>query len=99
MSFIQIIEFHTKDTEDFQKIDELDRGWEKATAGRSTVGRTIVTRDRNDPNHYVVVVHFDSYDAAMANSALPETAALAETMNSIVERPMSFLDLDVVDDR
>lgn len=96
MSFIQIIDIHTTN---FDEIDALDRAWERDTAGRSTVRRNIVTRDRNDPNHYVVLVFFDCYESAMANSDLPETSALAEKLGALVDGPPSFLDLDVVDDR
>jgi hypothetical protein len=96
MSFIQIIDVHTTN---YDEIDALDRAWERDTAGRSTVRRNIVTRDHNDPSHYVIMVFFDSYESAMANSALPETSALAEKLGALVDGPTSFLDLDVVDDR
>ena len=96
MSFIQIIDVHTTK---FEEIDALDRAWELDTAGRSTVRRTIVTRDHDDPNHHVVVVFFDSHESAMANSDLPETSALAEKIAALVDGPATFLDLDVVDDR
>lgn len=96
MSFIQIIDVHTTN---FDQIDALDRAWQSDTAGRSTVRRTIVTRDHNDPNHYVIAVFFDSYESAMANSALTETSALAEKLGELVDGPTTFLDLDVVDDR
>ena len=96
MSFIQIIDINTTK---FEEIDALDRAWERDTAGRSTVRRNIVTRDHNDPNHYVIVVFFDSFESAMANSDLPETSALSGALAALVDGPPSFLDLDVVDDR
>ena len=96
MAFIQILDIHTSD---FPTLDALDREWERATEGRHTVRRNIVTRDRNDPNRYMIIVFFDSYESAMANSALAETAALAETMGALVDGPMSFHDLDVIEDR
>ena len=58
-----------------------------------------LTRDRNDPDHYVIVAFFDSYESAMENSSLPETAAFDEKYAALVDGPMVFQDLDVLDDR
>jgi hypothetical protein len=95
MSFIQIIECRTDNIEEMQAID---RDWEQATEGKRTVRRSIVTRDRNDPNRYVIVTFFDSYESAMENSKLPETQACAERYAAAVES-IAFQDLDVIDDR
>ena len=95
MSFIQIIECRTDRPEEMQ---ELDRQWEQATEGKRTSRRSIVTRDRNDPSRYLVLVFFDSYESAMENSKLPETQAFAERYAALVES-ISFSDLDVIDDR
>lgn len=96
MSFIQIIEVHT------DKIDEmraLDDEWERTTAGKRTARRSIVTQDRNNPDRHMIIVFFDSYESAMENSKLPETAALAAKMGTLVSGPPTFHDLDVIDDR
>ena len=96
MSFIQIIEVKTS------KIDEmraLDDEWEKATEGRRTARRSIVTTDRNEPDQVRIIVFFDSYESAMENSNLPETAVFAEKWAALSEGPPRFLDLDIVDDR
>ena len=71
MSFIQIIEMRTKK---YDELKALTDEFHAATEGTRTVQRSIVTRDRNDPDRYLVVVFFDSYEAAMENSALPETS-------------------------
>ena len=47
----------------------------------------------------VLVVFFDSYESAMENSNLPETAAFAEQQRPLLEGPPTFYDLDVVEDR
>jgi hypothetical protein len=96
MSFVQIIEHRTTK---FEEIAALDEQYEKETAGKSTFRRSIVCRDRNDPNHYVVMVFFDSYEDAMRNSELPETQALAEKIMTLVDAPPTFHDLDVLQDR
>jgi hypothetical protein len=96
MEFIQIIECHTS------KVDELtalEDEWEKATEGKRTLRRSIVTRDRNDPDRYLIFAFFDSYDSAMVNSNLPETTEFGQKQAALLDRPMGFTDLDVIDDR
>ena len=96
MSFVQIVECHTSRIAELQ---ELDKQWEQATEGRNTVRRSIVTQDRNDPTRHLVIVFFDSFDSAMENSNLPETAEFAAKMAAVVDGPMTFHDLDVIEDR
>ena len=95
MAFIQVIEFRTSD---YDQIRALDDEWERSTEGKRTARRSIVTRDRNDPDRYLVMVFFDSYESAMENSQLPETGEFAAKAGALVDG-MSFTDLDVVDDR
>jgi hypothetical protein len=95
MSFVQVIDFHTSDIDAVEKSGEE---WEAATTGKRTVQKQIITRDRNDPSHYVLFVFFDSYESAMKNSELPETQAGAERFASLCS-DMTFLDLDVIDER
>jgi quinol monooxygenase YgiN len=96
MAFIQIIEMHTSKVEELQA---LENEWEKATEGRRTLRRSIVARDRNDTNHYYVFAFFDSYESAMENSNLPETTEFGRKQSALLDGPMEFTDLDVVDDR
>jgi quinol monooxygenase YgiN len=96
MEFIQIIEVRTS------KVDEmraLDDEWEKASEGKRTARRSIVTADRNDPNLVRIIVFFDSYESALENSKLPETREFAAKWAELAEGPPTFLDLDVIDDR
>ena len=96
MEFIQIIEVKTS------KLDEiraLDAEWEKATEGKRTARRSIVTQDRNDPEQVRIIVFFDSYESAMENSRLPETQDFATKWVELADAPPRFLDLDVVEDR
>ena len=96
MEFIQIIEVRSS------KLDEiraLDDEWEKATDGKRTARRSIVTQDRNDPALVRIIVFFDSYESAMENSNLPETQEFAAKWQELADGPPTFLDLDVVDDR
>jgi quinol monooxygenase YgiN len=92
MPFIQIIEF-TTDRPD--EVDALVEEWKAATAGRRTAQRAILTQDRDRPHVYVQIVQFPSYEDAMANSNLPETASFAERVAELCDGPMQFRNLDV----
>lgn len=96
MSYIQIIEMHTSK---FDEVQALEEAWEKATGNRRTLRRQVVTRDRNDPDLYMIIAFFDSYESAMENSNLPETGDIAGKMMALTDRPPVFHDLDVIDER
>jgi quinol monooxygenase YgiN len=96
MSFIQVIEIMSSKLDEMRALDEQ---WEKATEGKRTARRSIMTRDRNDPNRVRIMVFFDSYESAMENSNLPETQEFAAKWAELAEEPPRFLDLDVIDDR
>lgn len=96
MTFIQIIDFRTDRIDEGQRhVDE----WFQATEGRRTARRGIICRDRDDPNHYINIVFFDSYESAMENSNLPETGELARNLEEINTEPASFLNLEVLQER
>jgi quinol monooxygenase YgiN len=96
MSFIQIIELRTKRSDELKALgDEFFA----ATEGKRTVRRSVVTQDRNDPERHVLIVFFDSYESAMENSNLPETAQLAGKQMALLDGPPSFSDLDIIEDR
>ena len=52
-------------------------------------------QDRERPNTYLQLVEFSSYEDAMANSDLPETASFAEHLSQLCDGPMLFRNLDV----
>jgi quinol monooxygenase YgiN len=93
---LQIIEGKTSKMDELM---ELDAQWEKATEGKRTLQRSFVARDRNDPERYVILAFFDSYESAMANSNLPETKEFAQKQGALIDGPMTFRDLDVIDER
>ena len=96
MSFIQVIDMYTKN---FDEIQALDKEWLQATDGKRTLRKAIIARDRNHPSHYVVLTFFDSYESAMINSNLPETNEFGERQNALLEGPMQFTDLDIIEER
>ncbi len=92
MEFIQIIEFTTS------RIDELNAAlddWLKQTAGQRAAIRGTQTKDRDQPNTYVQIVEFPSYEEAMTNSRLPATSAFAAQLASLCDAPPPFRNLDV----
>ncbi len=92
MPFVQIIEIETTRPDE---VEALVAEWRAQTAGKRTAQRGTLTRDRDRPNLYVQIVEFPSYEAAMANSELPETALLAQKMAALCDGPMVFRNLDV----
>ena len=97
MAFIQVIEVTTTRLDEIQAL--MDE-WLVRTEGKRKAQRSTLTADRDRPNTYVQMVEFPSYEAAMANSALPETSEFAERITKLCDAPPSFRNLDVrrVDD-
>lgn len=92
MPFIQIIELTTTQPD---QVEALVEEWQTQTAGRRTAQRGTFTQDRDRPGIYVQIVEFPSYEDAMANSNLPETAAFAKRLTELCDKPMEFRNLDV----
>jgi quinol monooxygenase YgiN len=96
VTFIQIIDMRTSQANEVMRLEEE---WRAATEGTRTLRRSIVARDRNDPERHLVIAFFDDYDSAMVNSNLPETQAFGEKQAAFLDGPPQFIDLDVIDDR
>jgi hypothetical protein len=92
MPFVQIIELITSKPDE---VEALVGEWLAQTMGRRTAKRGTFTRDRDRADTYVQIVEFPSYEDAMANSDLPETAALAEQLAALCDGPIAFRNLDV----
>jgi hypothetical protein len=96
MAFIQIIDFKTSKIDEGKKlVDE----YIAKTEGRRTAGRGIMCADRDNPGRYLNIVFFDSYESAMENSNMPETAELAQKLGALTDGEPTFFNLDVIDDR
>ncbi|MFJ8014951.1 hypothetical protein [Streptomyces sp. NPDC096339] len=95
MKFAQIIDF---ETERAGEIRELIHQYEQTARAEGRKGgpthRTLL-RDRANPNRWLAVVEFDSYEDAMANSDAPETAELAKRLAALCTRPPAFTNCDV----
>jgi quinol monooxygenase YgiN len=91
--FIQIIEFRTSQLAEVESV--MDE-WVIATEGRRSAGRSNLTADKDQPDTYVQIVEFPSYEQAMANSSMPETSQFSERLFKLCEGPPTFRNLDVV---
>jgi quinol monooxygenase YgiN len=95
MTFIQIVQMRSSHLDELRALYEQ---WQRATERTATLRRSILTRDRDDPHHVTIIAFFDSYEAAMQNSELPETTALARQADALAAGPLHFRDLDVLDE-
>jgi hypothetical protein len=91
--FCQVIRFRTDRIDD---IRNLTYRWATDTEGVRTVRRSILYRDRDQGNAYILVALFDSYDSAMINSSLPETQEMAEEMVKVVTG-LEYTNYDQID--
>jgi quinol monooxygenase YgiN len=90
--FIQIIEYKTS------RINEIDKMLDEfvnSTQGRRTTSRVSSTADRDQPNTYMDIVEFPSYDDAEKNNKLPEVQQISEQMAKLTDGPPIFRNLDV----
>jgi hypothetical protein len=92
MAFVQIIEIETTKPDE---VEALVSEWRAKTEGTRKAQRGTFTRDRDRPDTYVQIVEFPSYEDAMANSQLSETASLAEKLRALCDGPLLFRNLDV----
>lgn len=90
--FVQLVEMSTSRFDEVRKFNEE---WRENNPDRM-LDWSIVGHDRDHPEKYVVMVHFENYDVAMQNSADPRTAEFAAKMEELSDGPVSFRNLDVV---
>jgi hypothetical protein len=95
MSFVQTISYTTTNRE---AMDAALAQWLEDTQDVRRARKRLLLRDRANPNCYVEIVTFDSYEDAMHNSMLPATGALNVAMGALVDDGFTFQDLDVVTD-
>jgi hypothetical protein len=92
MGFIQIIEYET------DRAGEVDALMRETSEHDSVPAYTRLAygRDRDKPTRYLVIVEFPSYEAAMANSAKPETAEMAAKLTALCSSGPRFHNLDLL---
>jgi hypothetical protein len=89
--FIQVIQSKTSRPDDVRALTEE---WgELPNEGSGFLGGTYGVTDDGD---FLGVVRFESKEKAMANSARPETDAMAKRMGELMDSPPTFHDCDDV---
>jgi hypothetical protein len=96
MGFVQVMECRTTRVDELRALEEE---WRKATEGKRTLTRSMLARDRNDPNRYLIFAFFDSYESAMKNSNLPETNEFGQKQAALLDAPIVFTDLDILEEK
>jgi len=96
--FVQIIEYETDRADEMAAT--MDRRMAEAQqSGQEMPGRMLVTRDRDNPRRFMLIVEFPSYEEAMVVSKRPETDEMAKLMSSMVSSGPVYHNLDVVETR
>ncbi|MEY9876489.1 2-polyprenyl-3-methyl-5-hydroxy-6-metoxy-1,4-benzoquinol methylase [Streptacidiphilus sp. MAP12-33] len=95
MTFVQVIEYETKDED---RVDRIMDQWLRLTQGKRTAHHSTMGKDRDKPSHFMQIVEFPSYEEAMRNSDLPETRQLADEMREACDGDPRFVNLEVTRD-
>lgn len=95
MAFVQTVSFTSSRADEIKALgDEYD----SQQAGQAPgFRRSMILKDRDNDNAYMVVAEFESYELAMENSARPETDAFAKKMAELVDGPVTYGNYDVVE--
>jgi quinol monooxygenase YgiN len=94
--FVQIIEYRTSKADEIAALSDEFRKNREAAADGPAPQRVLVCADRDTPGRYFTIVQFESYEAAMENSARPDTSELAEKMTALCDGAPTFYNLDLV---
>lgn len=92
MSYVQIIEFVTREPEKMKALG--DRYLEDAK-GRHKVKRSMIYHDRAESRRYIAIVEFENREDAFENDNLPETEEFAEGLAELSEVPLTYRSLEL----
>jgi quinol monooxygenase YgiN len=90
--FIQVIQSHTSKRDEVRQLF-AEWGAEPQAEPNGWLGGTY---GFTDDDQLFAVIRFESKEAAMANSARPETDAMSQKMAALMDGPPTFLDCDDV---
>lgn len=94
--FLQAILYSTARFDEFATAAKAHRDRMAALDGPKPT-RVVITKNRDEPNAYVTLIGFATYDEAMENSNRPETGEFAKLMMSLCDGPPGFRNLDVLE--
>jgi hypothetical protein len=90
--FIQVIQSHSSKRDEVRQLF-AEWGAEPQAEPNGWLGGTY---GFTDDDQLFAVIRFESKEAAMANSARPETDAMSQKMAALMDGPPTFLDCDDV---
>lgn len=92
MSYVQIIEFVTREPE---KVKALGEKYLADSQGRNKVKRSMIYHDRAESRRYIAIVEFESREDAFENDNLPETEEFAEGLTELSDVPLTYRSLEL----
>ncbi|MEE1754938.1 hypothetical protein [Streptomyces sp. SP18CS02] len=94
MRFAQIIDLETERMDEVEAVLQQRRA--RMAGGEGGPRHRTVLKDRARPNRYLMIVEFDSHEAAMRNSGDPQTTEMARAIGAQCSRAPVFTDCDVL---
>jgi hypothetical protein len=95
MAFIQVMTYRTEHREE---MDALVERWMEDTEDVRRARKRLVLKHRDEANHYMEIIFFDSYEDAMHNSTLPATQELSSAFGPLTVDGFQYANFDVVAD-
>ena len=92
MSYVQIIEFVTREP---QQMKDLGEKYLQDSAGTSKVKRAMIYHDRAESRRYVAVVEFENREDSFENENLPEYEDFTEGLAELSEVPLTYRSLEL----
>ncbi|GAA4561194.1 ester cyclase [Streptomyces collinus] len=83
----------------FSEVNRLMDSWVEQIKGKRTATHSIVGKDRSEPDHYVEIVEYPSYEEAIRNLQLPETSRMFREIVALCDEKPALVGLDVVRDQ
>lgn len=95
MRFTQIVDFESTRMDEMRALmDEWDAEGERRDYGPE---RSLLLKDRDNPDRYYAVVEFRSYEDATRNNEDPRTQQMAQRLEALCTRPTRFVNCDVLE--
>ncbi len=95
--FIQTVTYTTSRIDEVRQLAEQLREKRMASGDPGKPIQVSLGADRDNPNRYVTIAEFASYEDAMANSNHPDLQEFSQRMAELVDGPPTFVNLDVVE--
>jgi hypothetical protein len=92
VSYIQIIEFVTREPEKFKALAEK---YLEDSQGRNKVKRSMIYHDRAESRRYIALIEFENREDAFENENLPETEDFTDGLAELSDIPLGYRSLEL----